>query len=176
MNLILLCFQQLWKFKNFERLYLETSIMALEYFFHYSLQLLNNTSLKPYKIPEFWDIPNQPWCCIIIPSSFFYYFFHFPPTFLQKFWKRHFFFNCCYSYAVIHFSCQIHINVQYQPVSFLLGLHHYCKFILHTLTWNFVADFPLCIHSQILIRYTAASVLRSTTLSTPEGHWLTCAW
>ena len=25
-------------------------------------------------------------------------------------------------------------------------------------------------------RYTAASVLRSTTLSTPEGHWLTCAW
>ena len=26
------------------------------------------------------------------------------------------------------------------------------------------------------IRYTAASVLRSTTLSTPEGHWLTCAW
>ena len=26
------------------------------------------------------------------------------------------------------------------------------------------------------IRYTAASVLRSTTLSTPEEHWLTCAW
>ena len=26
------------------------------------------------------------------------------------------------------------------------------------------------------IRYTAASVLRRTTLSTPEGHWLTCAW
>ena len=26
------------------------------------------------------------------------------------------------------------------------------------------------------IRYTAVSVLRSTTLSTPEGHWLTCAW
>ena len=26
------------------------------------------------------------------------------------------------------------------------------------------------------IRYTAASVLKSTTLSTPEGHWLTCAW
>ena len=26
------------------------------------------------------------------------------------------------------------------------------------------------------IRYTAASVLRSTTLSTPEGHWLMCAW
>ena len=26
------------------------------------------------------------------------------------------------------------------------------------------------------IRYTAASALRSTTLSTPEGHWLTCAW
>ena len=24
------------------------------------------------------------------------------------------------------------------------------------------------------IRYTAASVLRRTTLSTPEGHWLTC--
>ena len=28
------------KFQNFERLYLKTSIMALEYFFHYSLQLL----------------------------------------------------------------------------------------------------------------------------------------
>ena len=26
------------------------------------------------------------------------------------------------------------------------------------------------------IRYTAASVLKSTTLRTPEGHWLTCAW
>ena len=26
------------------------------------------------------------------------------------------------------------------------------------------------------IRYMAASVLKSTTLSTPEGHWLTCAW
>ena len=40
MNLILLCFQQLWNFKNFERLYLKTSIMALEYFFHYSLQFV----------------------------------------------------------------------------------------------------------------------------------------
>ena len=27
------------KTKNFERLYLKTSIMVLEYFFHYSLQL-----------------------------------------------------------------------------------------------------------------------------------------
>ena len=41
MNLILLCFQQLWwNFENFERLYLKTSIKALEYFFHYSLQML----------------------------------------------------------------------------------------------------------------------------------------
>ena len=39
MHLILLWFQQLWNFKNFERLYLKPSIMALEYFFHYSLQL-----------------------------------------------------------------------------------------------------------------------------------------
>ena len=39
MNLILLCFQKLWNIKNFERLYLKTSIMALEYFFHYRLQL-----------------------------------------------------------------------------------------------------------------------------------------
>ena len=27
------------KFQNFERLYLKTSIMALEYFFHYSLHI-----------------------------------------------------------------------------------------------------------------------------------------
>ena len=26
------------------------------------------------------------------------------------------------------------------------------------------------------IRYTAASVLKSTMLSAPEGRWLTCAW
>ena len=26
------------------------------------------------------------------------------------------------------------------------------------------------------VRYTAASVLKSTTLSTPEENWLTCAW
>ena len=37
-------FQQLWNFKNFERLYLKTSIMALEYFFHYSIQFDIKTS------------------------------------------------------------------------------------------------------------------------------------
>ena len=32
-------FSAVMNFKNFERLYLKTSIMALEYFFHYSLQM-----------------------------------------------------------------------------------------------------------------------------------------
>ena len=37
----------------------------------------------------------------------------FPPLSFRSSGRDTFFFNCCYSYAVIHFSCQIHINVQY---------------------------------------------------------------
>ena len=40
MNLILLCFQQLRNFKNFECLYLKNNIMALECFFQYSLHFI----------------------------------------------------------------------------------------------------------------------------------------
>ena len=38
--LIVFRFQQLQKFPNFKRSYLETSIIAHEYFFHYSLHIL----------------------------------------------------------------------------------------------------------------------------------------
>ena len=38
--LVRFCFWQLQKFPNFKRSYLKTSIMTLEYFFHYSLQLI----------------------------------------------------------------------------------------------------------------------------------------
>ena len=57
MNLILLCFQQLWNFKNFERLYLKTSIMTLEYFFHYSLQLL-----MQLMDDDLWDLDKLQTC------------------------------------------------------------------------------------------------------------------
>ena len=43
-------------------------------------------------------------------------------------------------------------------------------------TWWLETELSCTQPDSHYIRYTAASVLRSTTLSTPEGHWLTCAW
>ena len=48
-------------------------------------------------------------------------------------------------------------------------------YIYHVQAWDRGLRRPTQPDSHY-IRYTAASVLRRTTQSTPDGHWLTCAW